>query len=157
MSKTAARRKLSFSSLDEVMPDVDRLMNEGYTTVGKWTLGQMCNHLAIGFTNSIDGYPVKEAPWLLRKLVAPVILWQILRSDKMPEGIKGPPEIMPKDGLDDRAEVEALRASIRLYSAHTGPLAVHPFFEQIDRDRCDRLNLIHCSHHLSFAIPKGSA
>ena len=40
----ASRRALTFESLDRVMPDVDRLL-EGHTTVGTWTLGQICNHL----------------------------------------------------------------------------------------------------------------
>ncbi|MFI5459648.1 MAG: DUF1569 domain-containing protein [Isosphaerales bacterium] len=44
----AGRRELSFASLDEVMPDVERLL-AGHATVGQWSLGQICNHLATGF------------------------------------------------------------------------------------------------------------
>ena len=39
------RRALSFTSLAEVMPEVDRLF-QGHRTVGNWSLGQICNHLA---------------------------------------------------------------------------------------------------------------
>ncbi len=39
------RRTLRFASLDEIMPEVGRLM-AGYTAVGNWTLGQVCEHLA---------------------------------------------------------------------------------------------------------------
>ena len=42
---TPERRMLRFSSLDEVMPEVERLRN-GHTTVGNWTLAQICRHLA---------------------------------------------------------------------------------------------------------------
>ena len=38
------RRALSFATLDGVMPDVDHLLT-GHTTVGQWSLGQICNHL----------------------------------------------------------------------------------------------------------------
>ena len=53
----AERRNLSFSRLDEVMPDVDRLL-AGHRTVGNWSLGQICNHLAKGIQGSIDGFDV---------------------------------------------------------------------------------------------------
>jgi len=35
----ADRRDLSFTSLDEVMPDVKRLL-AGHVTVGQWSLGR---------------------------------------------------------------------------------------------------------------------
>ena len=62
--RTAARRALDFETLDRVMPDVDRLMERGYRSVGNWTLGQVCNHLAKSLAASVDGYPDVEAPWL---------------------------------------------------------------------------------------------
>ena len=40
------RRPLVFVRLDEVMPDVERLL-AGHVTVGRWTLGQICNHLEL--------------------------------------------------------------------------------------------------------------
>ena len=46
----------------------------------------------------------------------------------MPEGLKLPEVVLPKPGLDARAEAEALRAALRLFAAHTGPMADHPFF-----------------------------
>jgi len=42
---TPGRRTLRYESLDEVMPDVERLL-EGHTTVGTWSLAQICRHLA---------------------------------------------------------------------------------------------------------------
>ena len=38
------RRVLDFARLDDVMPDVERLL-AGHRTVGNWTLGQTLNHL----------------------------------------------------------------------------------------------------------------
>ena len=52
---TPGRRTLRYESLDEVMPDVERLL-EGHTTVGNWTLAQICRALAlIGRTKRPDG------------------------------------------------------------------------------------------------------
>ena len=148
----SARRTLAFSSLDQVMPDVDRLMMAGYTKVGNWQLGQACNHLAKGVVGAIDGVDFK-APWLIRMVLAPIFLRQILKSGKMREQIKVPESILPKPGLDDRAEIEALRAALQLYAAHTGPLPDHPFFGRLTREQMDRFQTIHCAHHLSFLLP----
>jgi hypothetical protein len=145
---------VTFSSLEEVMPDVGRLLH-GYRTVGKWSLGQICNHLSHAIAGSVDGFQVK-APWLLRMTIGPFILRKILKEGTMREGVQVPEEILPKPGLDDRAEAEALRAAVRLFGAHTGPLVPHPLGATLSRADWERLHCIHCAHHLSFAIPDGA-
>jgi hypothetical protein len=152
---TATRRPLSFASLDEVMPDVDRLLG-GYSAVGNWSLGQICNHLGNAVRFSIEGFGFK-APWLMRQTLGRVIKGQVLRTGSMREQIKVPEKFLPKPGLDDRAEAEALRAAVRLFAAHTGPLADHPIFGPMTRAEWVRLHCVHCAHHLSFALPNGKA
>lgn len=152
MPTTAGRRDLKFETIDRVMPDVDRLI-EGYTTVGKWSLGQVCNHLSGDLAGSIDGIDVK-VPWLVRKLFGRLVLNRVLKTGVIPEGRKVPEAFLPKPGLDDRAEVEALRAALRMFAGHTGPIARHPFFGQLTRAQAERLHCIHCAHHLSFVVPK---
>jgi hypothetical protein len=149
----AARRALTFTSLDQVMPDVDRLL-EGHTTVGRWSLGQICNHLTGSITSTVEGFPAK-APWLVRKTVGPLILRRILTTGRFPEGIKLPKEHLPRPGVDARAEAEALRAALRLLASHPGPLTEHPLAGPIPRADWDRFTCIHCAHHLSFARPSG--
>jgi hypothetical protein len=149
MTTTAGRRVLVFARLDEVMPDVDRLL-QGHTTVGRWTLGQICDHLAMAVNHSLDGSAIK-APWLARKLVAPIVLRRLLTSGTMPEGVKAPESVLPKSGLDDRAEAEALRAALKRFAEPTSAVVDHPFFGPLGRDRWDHLHRIHCAHHLSFA------
>src|SRR5579872_7094235 len=147
----AARRTLAFTSVDQVMPDVDRLLN-GHKTAGNWSLGQICNHLTGTLQSSIEGFPIKM-PWLMRVTIGKLAKKKILTSGKMDEGIKIPERFCPKPGLDARAEVEALRAAFRLYAAHAGPVADHPMFGPMSRAEWDRLHCIHCAHHLSFAHP----
>jgi hypothetical protein len=148
------RRDLSFSRLDEVMPDVDRLM-AGYRRVGNWSLGQMCNHLSNALSHTIEGFPVR-APWIVRMTIAPLVKRQIFRTGRMREGIKVPEAVLPKPDLDDRAEAEALRATLRLYADAAGPFVPHPFFGRLSREEWDRFHCIHCAHHLSFALPNGA-
>ena len=151
MATTAGRRALAFARLDEIMPDVDRLL-QGYSAVGRWSLGQACNHLAGAVNGSIDGFPT-GAPWLLRTLVAPIILRRVLRSGTMPEGVKVPENMLPQPGIDDRTEAERLRAALQRFAEHTGKLVDHPFFGPLDRPHYDHLLRIHCAHHLSFLQP----
>jgi hypothetical protein len=145
------RRTLEFARLEEVMPEVDRLL-AGHSTLGNWSLGQVCNHLAGGIQKSVDGYGV-QAPWLVRETMGRIIKKRILGERRMKTGIKLPEEFLPKPGLDARAEAEALRASITYYLAHPGPRALHPFFGRMTGDEWDRLHRIHCAHHLSFVVP----
>jgi hypothetical protein len=145
------RRTLDFARLDDVMPEVDRLL-AGHATVGNWSLGQMCNHLAATFRFSVEGFGVK-APWPIRATLGRVIKKKILGDRKMKEGIKVPEKFLPKPGLDGRAEAESLRGSIAYYLAHPEARAPHPFFGRLTGEEWDRLHCIHCAHHLSFAVP----
>jgi hypothetical protein len=147
----AERRTLTFTRLDEVMPDVDRLL-EAHRTAGHWSLGQICNHLSAALQGSIEGFPIR-APWPVRKLIAPFVKRTLFRTGRMAEGIRLPKVALPKPNLDARAEAEALRAALRFYAAHTGPMVEHPFFERLSRDEWTRLHCIHCAHHLSFVHP----
>jgi hypothetical protein len=149
----ASRRELQFAKLDDVMPEVDRL-SLGYAAVGKWSLGQICNHLAKAVRASTRGASIAPmAPWLVRKTLGAVVLNRILRAGRMREGIEVPEAVLPKPGLDDRKEIEAFREALAEFAAHSGPLADHPFFGRMTREQWIRLHCVHSAHHLSFALP----
>jgi len=133
------------------MPDVDILL-EGYRTVGHWTLGQICNHLSTLIQESVAGSQVR-APWLVRKTLGPLILRQILKTERIRPGLKLPRYLLPKSDLDDRAEAEALRATLYFFASHMESFAEHPFFGTLTRDQWTQLHRIHCAHHLSFVWP----
>ena len=61
----ARRRALKFDSLDQVMPEVDRLL-QGHTLGGHWTLAQICQHLANSMRRTVEGWPVQSS-WLIRR------------------------------------------------------------------------------------------
>src|SRR5438046_1425439 len=134
----AARRPLTFASLAEVMPDVDRLLR-GHTTLGNWSLGQICSHLAQGIHFTIDGFPPEvRQPWIVRATVGRFLLWRILRSGRFLEGVRMPVKYEPTPGTDARAEAESLRSALGRLAAHTGPLADLPFRGQLSRDVWER-------------------
>jgi hypothetical protein len=135
------------------MPDVDRLL-EGHTTLGQWSLGQICGHLTNSITWSVEGAPIL-APWIIRKTVAPLLLRRILKTGRFPDGIRLPERYVPRQGLDARAEAEALRAALWHFASFTGALSVHPMGKAISRADWERFHCIHCARHLSFVIPNG--
>jgi hypothetical protein len=157
MPTTAGRRELTFASYNDIMPEIDRLMERGYTKVGHWSLGQACYHLSRAMRLAVDpGTDLSniKVPWVLKTLIGPLIAkGRLLKSGKMPEGFKGPAAMEPPADADDRAEVEALRATVRIVSAHPGPFHPHPVLGALNRNEWERLNCVHTAHHLSFLRP----
>jgi len=151
---TTGRRALRFGSLDEVMPDVERLL-EGHSTVGNWSLAQVCRHLATVMRRVVDlpaSTPVDPSQW-----VGEGRKRQVFESGSLPEGLPGPPEVMPPEGLDAREEAEGLRRAIDHYRASPGPAIPHRLFGPLSKAEWDGLQLIHVAHHLSFAAPTPAA
>jgi hypothetical protein len=148
------RRPLTFAHLNDVMPEVDRLM-AGYSRSGNWSLGQVCHHLSSTIRYSIEGWPGRYS-WLLRRTIGPRIGRHILCRGKMPDGIrlKGEWRMIPGEGLDDRAEAEALRAALRFYAGWPEPFPEHPIFGPLTRDQWDRLHCVHAAHHLGCLSPR---
>lgn len=147
---TRGRRSLRFGSLDEVMPEVERLL-EGHTTVGRWTLPQICRHLATVMRRVVDlpaSTPHDPSLWLGEGRKR-----EVFASGMIPEGLPAPPEIVPGDVLGGREEAEGLRAAIAHYRASPGPAIPHRLFGPLTRAEWDELQLIHLAHHLSFALP----
>jgi len=119
------------------MPDVDRLLG-GNTTVGNWSLGQICHHLTKSVTWSVDG-------WIVRRTIGPLDLGRILKSGTFPGFVKSPSKYPPQPSVDNRAEAEALWAALWLFASHSGPLRAQPMAGTIPRDDWERF------HYLRFA------
>jgi len=151
---TPGRRDLSFNHLDQVMPDVDRLLL-GHETVGNWSLGRICNHLTATLQASIEGFG-PGPPAIVRATFGRLGKRLLLRSGRMVEGLPIPGlPTGPSTEFDARAEAEALRGALRYYGSYRGPFAPHPVFGPFTADEWTRAHQIHCAHHLSFARPNG--
>jgi len=143
------RRELAFASLDDVMPDVDRLLL-GYKTVGTWTLGQICNHLATAFNILQDGrLNVDPHP------SADTFRIRFFRRDRFPEGLQAPhPALVPEPGVDDHREADDLREAIARFTRAEGPFVAHPMLGFLTKDEWTRFHCLHAAHHLGFAVPR---
>ncbi len=147
------RRQLSFASLDEVMPEVERLL-AGHATVGQWSLGQICNHLASAIQLMIDGAPGATSVSVSEDPRYALIRQRFFRSGKFPDG-QTPPfsEMVPGADLDDRAQAEALRHGLVRFQSAAGPFHRHPVLGAMTRDDWVRFHCLHAAHHLGFAVP----
>jgi hypothetical protein len=150
------RRPLDFRSEDEVIAELERLERGGYVRAGNWGLGEICQHLCIFIRGSLDGFTGPHPPWYIRML-APLFVRRMLKTRRMPEGVKIPAQFRPHPPCDDKAEVEELKQLLIRFRDHSGPLHPSPFGGDLGRDRCRQMHLIHCAHHLSFLHPAQAA
>jgi hypothetical protein len=148
----SARRKLKFASLGEVMPDVERLL-AGHTTSGRWSLGQILNHLELAVRLPMEAVPVKLS-WPVRRLFGPVARRLSFWLGWIPAGVRLPDAYLPPAGLDAFHEAERLREAIERFGAFAQPLDEHPLLGRLSRQQWERFHCIHCAHHLSFATPR---
>lgn len=145
------RRTLHFESIDDVMPEVERL-HARHTTAGAWSLGQICCHLATTIRRVVDlpaSTPRDPALELGEDAKR-----EVLASGRIPSRMVAPPALQPPDEVNEDEEVERLRSAIAYYKASPGPVAPHRFFGPLSKAEWDRLQLIHMAHHLSFVIPR---
>jgi Protein of unknown function (DUF1569) len=142
------RRMLDFASMDEIMPDVARLL-EGHSTAGQWTLAQNLHHLAtsirltsLGRAGSTPGHG-SEA---LRQ--------RFFHSRRIPEGVAAPhARLIPPADADVHVQMEALQEAIALFTSAAGPFPSHPLLGALSKEEWGQFHCIHCAHHLGFAAP----
>ncbi len=147
------RRRLNFASVGEIVPDVEHLLS-GHVTVGRWSLGMICNHLALTIRDSVEGFPF-QMPWIFRRTVGPLSYRWLDRRGRLPAGVRAPKPLLPSQNLDARAELASLRNALTLFRDRE-PLTEHPVFGRFDRAKWTRIHCLHAAHHLSFAVPNGN-
>jgi len=158
----SARRSLSFESVAEAPVEATRLLEGGYESRGNWDLSQVCEHLADWMEFPLDGFP-PVPPWFkpvllaVRHTLGPRLLKRTLATGAMPPGSPTAARTVHEpagDPASDAAAVERLRQVTERFLAHEGEYQISPFFGQMTRDQCRRLQAIHTAHHLGFLEPK---
>ncbi len=150
---TPQRRSLDFHNWPEVLADVQQLRRAGYDRAGNWDLSQIVDHVGEGLRTALHGTN-HRANWIIRKLLGPLVLRQILRTRRMKSGIKVPAWWLPGPGHDESAAIDKLRADIAAFEAMTTRPFPHPFFGPLTKQQWNELALIHAAHHLSFLTPR---
>lgn len=152
-SKTVTgRRKLQFSSYQDILDDVRLWAAQPHRKLGNWSLGQICEHLAKAMTYAVDGAPFKVAIWL--RMFGRLVKNRII-SRPMSPGFK-----LPKSAADyvpnptaDAEGIAHLERAIERYQQATA-LHAHVLLGPMTRAEWDQLNFRHAEMHLSFIVPK---
>ena len=147
------RRKLCFTSFDQVMADAEKLVNSSDARVlGNWPLPQLLTHLAKAMDVSIDGTSAK-APLVIR-LVGPFLKGRVLTKGvptgrNLPKSVEAsffPAAESPQEGF------EKLRTAVSRTRAEKME-AKHPVFGKMSHEEWTQFHLRHAELHLSFALP----
>lgn len=153
-SPRTERRKLSFQNFEEVRSDVE-LLQHGYHQTGNWNLSQICDHLRIVMNSSMNEMDI-GIPKFVRWFIKQLVLKKILQSKKMATGIKLKKDwnlTPPKLEKDDPKFVHDFLACLAAFQHHPEEYCPHVAFGTLSRTEWQQLQLIHCSHHLSFLVP----
>ena len=148
-ARTPGRRTLRFDNYEELLAEIQRLAPD-HRTLGRWSLAQICHHLADTQDFSINNpEPGIKTTRLYRTTVGRIALLVLLWFQYIPEGqgnLPGP------EAPDLTVALARLRKTVAAVS--TQPMtAVHPIFGRLTREHWRRFHLIHAAHHLSFVIP----
>ena len=157
-TKTASHRTLRFSSLDDALAEVDRLIGAERTgslrATGNWTIGQALGHLALWINMAYDGYPPQlNPPWIVKQLLR-LRKAHYLRADlprgfripKIPGGTLGIEPLSTEEGAARfRAAAQRLRTA--------PPTAPNIIFGPLTHEEWTRLHLSHATLHLGYFWP----
>lgn len=152
---TTKRRVLVFENLEDVLDECRRLMVVGYHHVGKWSLGQICQHLAAGMNQSVDGFKDPPPFWIpiakpyLRMFVLPTIL----RGGVIRARASAPKSTLPSANADDEIRLAELEQAIARISDENCKFVASPIFGTLTPQEWRKFHLWHCQHHLGFLLP----
>lgn len=149
---TLSRRRLDFHSWPEVLADIDQLHSAGYQRAGNWDLSQILDHVGEGLRVAVRGFD-HRGPWIVRKLLGPIILKRIFKQRRMKAGIKVPDWWLPGPTHDESDAVNRFRADLKAFDEMKSEPHPHPFFGPLSKSQWQDLVQIHASHHLSFLVP----
>src|SRR5262245_58687809 len=90
-SKVKGRRTVRYESYDDLLADAERMAGTEFHTLGNWSLGQICKHLARSIDMMIDG-PLFLLPAPIRLVMSWTIKKRMLRQT-VPAGFR-----LPKKG-----------------------------------------------------------
>jgi hypothetical protein len=152
---SGSRRTVRYSTLSDISQDAEQLLAHHHT-VGNWTFGQICQHLAKTMNCTFDGFGF-QAPWFARWFIAPFVKNSLLIKPmsagfKLQESGKA---ILPGDNVSGVDGLQQLKAAIERYS-HEVPTAPHPFLGNMASEEVVQLQLRHAELHMSFVVPNSN-
>ncbi len=151
------RRDLHFTSVDEALADVDRIVEADRAgtlrRLGNWTVGQNFEHVGMLIKGSYDGLDFK-APLGLRVIVK-LFRKKFLR-DPFPSGIKlrGSFEaVIPRSDFSTEEGAAYIREQLLRIKSGEKMTQPSPLLGKVTHDEWVGIHLKHADLHFSFLIP----
>ena len=153
-AKVSGRRQVQFTTLDDMLADVDRLaQSKEVRALGNWSSGQVLRHLTIVMNGSIDGQP-PMMPAIMRLMIRLLAKRRFLNKP-MAAGFQLPARaaavLLPPETSWDEGVEEFRRAVQRLKTESAR--RPHPAIGPLSHEEWDRLHCRHAELHLSFLVP----
>jgi hypothetical protein len=148
----AQRRELHFSSLNEILADAEQVLSKPHRTLGSWSGGQICQHLAKTMDVMLNDVTLRT-PLVLR-ILGPMVKRFVLTRPMRP-GFKLPSwaasTLLPAQVSDEEGLAHLRRSIGRLLAC--ADLKPHPIFGKLTLDEAVRLHCRHAELHLSHIVP----
>ncbi len=154
-AKVQERRSLTFSSMQEILDDVEYLASgDPPASTGNWTPAQIMQHLTIVINCSIDGFPAPKVSLPMR-LIGRLMRKKALNNPLSP-GIRFPKNLQylePRTKLTWEEAVDDFRAAMArldtLTMTHRSPI-----FGKLSHDQWVQLHCRHAELHFGFIHPE---
>jgi len=150
--KVQGHRDISYQLLDDLSVDATRCAEEGWVTIGNWSVGQIYHHLSVALHASIDGYGFK-AFWP-KRLIARAFFKKKFLTQGLPRGVRIPGKMKRLEPTDMPVHdaLSQLASAIERYQ--TNPKrASHPILGKLTNDESDQFMLRHAELHMGFIVP----
>jgi hypothetical protein len=158
-AKVTNRRQLHFSSIEEVFPEIDRIVaaeNDGsLRESGNWTAGQIMGHLAAWINYSYDGFPCHKPPWLIRMILRRMLKRYLRKGMPCGQRMRGVPDgTYGTEPLSTLEGSERLRRALKRLQSSEPARFESPGFGKMSHEQRIQLNLRHAELHLGFLAYK---
>jgi hypothetical protein len=155
-TKKAPRRSLRFSSIDEALAEIDRIVvaeNAGtLRATGNWTAGQVFNHIATWLNFTWEGFPPSvNPPWFVCAILRLMRKRYIYKPTGAGVKIPGlPGGTLAFEPISTEEGARKLKAA--LMRLKSGEPAKHhsPAFGPMTEEQRVQFQLRHCELHMSF-------
>ena len=157
-TKKVARRPLRFDSLEEIARELDRIeaAHRAGTlrTLGNWTPGMICDHLASTMRMSLDGFPPEaKPPVVLKWAVQAFFKRKAVAGQPPPAGIpfpKGVPAFVPREVSFEDGLADLRRQIARATTGGERMVRPSPIFGTLTHENWTGIHRGHCALHLGF-------
>ena len=150
--KVQGHRAISYQSLDDLSVDATRCVEEGWVTIGNWSVGQIYHHLSVALHASMDGYGFKG--FWPKRLIARTFLKKKFLTQGLPRGTRIPGKMKRLEPTDMPVHdaLTQLASAIERYQANP-KRAPHPILGKLTNEESDQFMLRHAELHMGFIVP----